>query len=727
MSSRKHLYCALALLLGTALPALACGPDFPQQLLADRRDTLLVLPEGTFDFEVSRLSPAPTDKFKAIEAGPWEEPPALRDKVDHDSLLPAEVEKVTRARKQPDAEKAYAEGAGLSEELRAYAAGAVAFSTGQYPAALSRFNAVLALPATERVRRGTWAAYMAGRSLAKLNRNDDAAAAFVRTRELAQQGAADPLGLAVASFGEQARLLLDRGETAKAIALYAEQAAHDSRSGRASLLQIARKLIAQPQQFDAQLSDPLTQRLLIAYAFTRSGELEENRADSEMAKSSATPDKAAATLPPAIEKLLKAIEARGLDKVSGVDRLAALAYRAGRYDLAEKYAMHDDSALNWWIRAKLALRKGDSTAAAQAYAKAANGFPQTEDWGTYFAVESGSVGDMKPACRINGEAATLALSRRDYREAMDLLYRAGSQYWTDMAYVAERVLSIDELKAYVDSKVPASTVKPVATTDASGEDLIASDPATQLRALLARRLLRSARYDEAPVYFDKTELQAKARELASARHATAQGGQIARASGFFAVAKIERSKGMELLGFEGDPDFAQYAGSFDLNSPFTYDAGYNAVPHPRTDLKIIGDYTSDDERSRVASSKAAPLARYHYRLNAVDDAGKSADLLPPHTQAFAAVLCQATSWIIDREPAIAQKVYTRYLKQGAYVKWGNNFGRTCPDPDFTAAEKRLSDQRLAYYKQQARHWAPWIGGAIVLLIGLVFWRRRRVR
>ena len=726
MSSRKHLFCALALLLGTAMPALACGPDFAHQLLTDRRDTLLVLPEGTFDFEVSRLSSAPTDKFKAIEAGQWEQPTALRDKVDHDSLRPEEVEKVVRARSQPDAEKAYAEGAGLSEELRTYTAGAVAFSAGQYAAALSRFNTVLALPATERARRGTWAAYMAGRSLARLNRNDDATAAFVHTRELAQQGAADPLGLAVASFGEQARLQLDHGDTSKAIALYAEQAAHNSTSGRGSLLQIARKLIAQPQQFEIQLNDPLTQRLLIAYALTRSGELEENRADREQEKSSATPVKRAASLPPAIEKLLKAIEARGLDKVAGVDRLAAFTYRSGRYDLAEKYATHDDSALNWWIRAKLAVRKGDTAAAAQAYAKAASSFPQTESWGFYYSAESGVGGDLKPACRVNGEAATLALSRRDYREAMDLLYRAGPDYWTDTAYVAERVLSIDELKAYVDAKVAASPAKPV-TTNADGDQFVPNDPATQLRALLARRLLRSARFDEASAYFDNAELQGKSRELISARHASEQGGQIARARGFFAAAKLERSKGMELLGFEGDPDFAQYEGGFDLNSPFTYDAGYNAVPHPRADLKIIGDYTSDDERSRVASSKAAPLARFHYRLNAVDDANKSADLLPPRTQAFAAVLCQATSWIIDREPALAQNVYTRYLKQGALVPWGASFGRTCPEPDFAAAEKRLWDQRMAFYKHQARHWAPWIGGALVLLIGSVFLRRRRAR
>jgi len=117
------------------------------------------------------------------------------------------------------------------------------------------------------------------------------------------------------------------------------------------------------------------------------------------------------------------------------------------------------------------------------------------------------------------------------------------------------------------------------------------------------------------VYFDNPELQGKSRELVSARHASEQGGQIARARGFFAAAKLERSKGMELLGFEGDPDYLLYEGAFDLNSPFTYDAEYNAVPHPRADLKIVGDYTSDDERSRVAGSKAAPLARFHYRAS----------------------------------------------------------------------------------------------------------------
>ena len=53
---------------------------------------------------------------------------------------------------------------------------------------------------------------------------------------------------------------------------------------------------------------------------------------------------------------------------------------------------------------------------------------------------------LKPRCRIEGEMAILALERGDYREAFDQLYRSGDIYWQDAAEVAERVLSLDELK-----------------------------------------------------------------------------------------------------------------------------------------------------------------------------------------------------------------------------------------------------------------------------------------
>ena len=53
-------------------------------------------------------------------------------------------------------------------------------------------------------------------------------------------------------------------------------------------------------------------------------------------------------------------------RVANADRVAALAYRIGRYDLAQSLASRLDTALAWWVRAKLALRQGDSVQAAQA-------------------------------------------------------------------------------------------------------------------------------------------------------------------------------------------------------------------------------------------------------------------------------------------------------------------------------------------------------------------------
>jgi len=30
------------------------------------------------------------------------------------------------------------------------------------------------------------------------------------------------------------------------------------------------------------------------------------------------------------------------------------------------------------------------------------------------------------------------------------------------------------------------------------------------------------------------------------------------------------------------------------------------------------------------------------------------------------------------------QIYQRYVKQGAYMPWASQFGRTCPEPDFAA-------------------------------------------
>ncbi|MEG1655828.1 MAG: hypothetical protein RR390_20370, partial [Hafnia sp.] len=149
-------------------------------------------------------------------------------------------------------------------------------------------------------------------------------------------------------------------------------------------------------------------------------------------------------------------------RFQGRDRLAALAYRTGHYDLAATLLKTSgDSALSWWLRAKMALRGGDIKAATAAYAKAAAGFPSAEIWATDPREPNILYGsDIQPTCRIAGEQGILALNRGDYLQAMTLFYRGKDIYVPDIMDIAERVLTINELKDFVDKNVPAVDVTP---------------------------------------------------------------------------------------------------------------------------------------------------------------------------------------------------------------------------------------------------------------------------
>src|SRR5580765_2369177 len=351
MNIRSTWLCA-ALAAALPLSAFACGPDFPAELLRDRAWTLDKLPEGAFAFEATHLVPAPA--FKAVDD--VEEyvdgrSRSLRERVER-GWFGTQYEHVAAARAANDAETAYLAAKGLPEAARRYLAGAVAWSKHDVAEAQRRFNGVLELPAGERAHYGSWAQYM----LAKIADGDAAAPLHAALREEVAKGAGDPYGLAAASLGEDARQHLQKGDDAAAIALYAQQAAAGSRSGRDSLLQIARATIKDPARLERVVRDDVGQRLMTAYLYTRSSELIDTEIDGESAAADVAKSKAASDA--RMQRFLDAITHAGVDKVAGADRVAALAYRSGKYDLAAQLAQKDTSGLAWWVRAKLALRAG---------------------------------------------------------------------------------------------------------------------------------------------------------------------------------------------------------------------------------------------------------------------------------------------------------------------------------------------------------------------------------
>ncbi|MCP1442506.1 hypothetical protein J3D54_001638 [Pseudomonas sp. GGS8] len=703
----RHVLClSLSLPLGSAL---ACGPDFPMRLLDNRGQSLAELPEGNFNLEINRLGHAIAGLNNVTAAtnvpgdgyGDAPDYTDQRDTAEQAGLTPEQQALVKQLRSLTDARQVEEQGANLPAEHRLYLAGAVAFNAGDHGLAADYFQKVLALPADQRPLRSTWAAYSLGRALFAMSSEAGAGPdllaqsrkAFEQTRQLNIDGFSDPLELGVASLGEEARVSRTAGDWDNAIQLYATQNLHGSAVGYTSLKLLMADLAAMPDDQLAELLKGKTvQQLVTASLISRLGWSFGDQ-------------------PPNEQKLIKLLQSSTRGSLDNADRLAAMNYQQGDYASAKAFLEQaGDGGLAWWLRAKLAVRDGDKSAAAAAYAKAAQAFPQNESWGER-RTPDWDYETLQPKCRVEGESAILALQRGDYLQAFDQLYRSQSIYWFDAATVAERVLTLDELKQYVDTQVPA----PPPLSQQDRDNYVPLPVAASLRNLLGRRLLREERYDEAPAYFDNVDLQNKAKAYGQLRQeADAAWWPTKRAAALFNAGWLMRGWGMEILGYEMAPDYASLSGNYSLES---------------RELKV-GPLVAEDEVLRQQASAAQPDERYHYRYVATALASRAADNLPHTSQAFAAVLCAAAGWNTSLEEESA--FYQRYVKEGPYVDWAVNFGHQCPYPDFQNADKRYVTQVLSPVRSALRPYKKWlqmgsVAGFTAIALVLINRRRRNAR
>jgi tetratricopeptide (TPR) repeat protein len=824
--------------------ALACGWDFPWQLLENRAATLDTMPvdSKSFAYTEAHLFPAPTDKLTTEESD---------DQDDMEQTVHAEVaglasdqaDIVQQMRAEANGDSAFNKGAMLPAAVRLYTAGAVDFHKGDSAKAIARFKAILDLPASERRDREVWAAYMLGRLYGSKRDVAEASKSFALTRELVNKGAPDPLGLGVASFGEEARLHLTRAqalqkskktspqqqreyshEIVAAVRLYAEQAAHGSALGIDSL----RFVVDEVPGVAASICDPMVQRLLVARTLD---------GDAWAPSNLYTP------LTSPISTLVTSVQKCGSRNVTAADRLAAIAYRDGDYQLAQSLAIQTTTPLAMWVQARLAMQKGDVGEAAKFYAAASKAFPSSGDT---------SSSDDGAKALLVGENGVLTLSRGEYVDALEQLYPYAATFWGDIAYIAERVLTVDELKTFVDEHKDTRlnsfvSLINLATPSADSDEptlprrwRLKNDtgPAGQLRDLLARRLVRAGRNQEALKYFSPPEVQTstpsvpqmvpgsgtriirfgnqlvirksvsgghtgvavgllarKARASSLLRPTVRDGGHtgvgvglfplgqeippqvrktskkdvaegnpadyvvalndantarsnVDRARGWYRAATLagDFKSGSQIMATEGVPD--------NYEEPSTYFGGIG-----RFELRDDDQFVTDGERQRFEASAPKPDLRYHYRFVGVDEALHAADLLPPRSQAFAAVLCHATRYVTDGEscPASAGdlrespmayasttarianpltvdllwpdedtarnnltcQLYQRYLKEGAVLPWATHFGRRCPDPDFVSVVNFAQTQaarEARRHSQIVRH--RWIALLKLALIAL---------
>jgi hypothetical protein len=729
MSFNKIIAASLVAAIGIGT-AIACGPNFPWQLLSNRDRTVSDRVELNFAFEAARLVKLPDGRLRAVEPDkPEEAEPAAIERQEAESgawrnLMPAAtndqiVARLDAARAADGAAAALAAAAGLPAAVRDYLAGAVEYRASRYEAALRHFQAIESLPADQRRVRAVVAAYMTGRTQQQLGDFVAARAAFRETRRLAEAGAPDPMGLAVASLGEEARIDIfeaglieapwpdpdDKPDDAtiarliaNAVRLYAEQAARGSKMAVLSLGEVAWRLGDNPRLLGLAVTDPLVRRLLVAYVTSQERDYYYGQDDGTGAPS------------PTIVRVMAAVlsepaPAPGPD----LDRLAAFAYQAGRYDQAERLVANATQPLGLWVRAKLALRRGDRAAAVRDWTAAFTANQEGRDRAL----------DEDSDLRLRGELAVMRLSQGEYRESLQLLFAVPETYWGDLIYVAERVLTVDELKAFVDG-LPAPP-KPAANDDNAARSS-RLEPVPALRALLARRLVRVGQVSEAIPYFppalpsEKSQdrdgnsaNQDDARDYLAAVEATRAPSfewpwqKVSRAEALFQLATLSRVQGMGLMGTEGPPDeqvlSGMYAYGFGQASP----NGWRKTPSA-----LLGP----DEASRFAASAPRPDSRYHYRGVAADRAAAAADLLPQRSQAYAATLCWAARYAIENaDLAKADAIYRRYVANGAFQAWAKDFGESCPDPNFEGAR--------TFWWQRIESWVKKTAGSIWRHIGLV--------
>ena len=317
-----------------------------------------------------------------------------------------------------------------------------------------------------------------------------------------------------------------------------------------------------------------------------------------------------------------------------------------------------------WIGSKLLLRAGKIQEASALLARASQTFPADESWDNH-AIDY-EYEPLVPADQTKRELGALKLSRGQYVESLDLLLRGRS--WTDAAYVAERVLTADELKAYVDQNWPARrAMEQPPLTDpfwGSNED---TNLVVRLRALLARRLTRSGRWKDARAYYS-ADLQVRLDVYIAAIRAghDAQRSAADRAASLWEAAKIARNEGMQLLGTELDPDYRIWDGQFG-------DEPGDQMTERKPSTQMIAP--TADERARAAQLAAKVNKRFHYRYIAAEHAWAAAQLMPDESDATAKILCEAGSWLKYRAPDDADRFYKALVKRCGATRLGREADR----------------------------------------------------
>jgi hypothetical protein len=534
----------------------------------------------------------------------------------------------------------------LPEEFKHYIQGAVAFYNKAYEEGVGHFSSVLALEKDKRVYRSVWAAFMLGRTMLEMDQPEKAIPFFEQTRALAAAGFKDSLHLVEDSWGLQGRAARLSGDFVAAIHNYVEFRKMPGFWNLAgiSLSRVFREIISADAFSPELIQDDMARQLVTAWICSR-------------------PDLSKGVRQEWLylaDRLPKDVQ------VIGAEKLAWLAYQCGEMESAVRWlkCSQPDAPHAQWVRAKLLLREGkieEGTAILEELAR----LSVAEEWNFINA-------DLRvPAADVlMGEIAGGMLMDNRYEEALKALLLAGN--WGDAAYIAERIMTLGELRRFVRKyKTDGELVrKPVRNLidDEEGEETQTTSWIDLVEHLLARRLARSGQWDKAALHYpaenysvyvwqgylqreNTPSLEEQAvsvsEHLKGAHDLSLLPGE--RARHLYEAAKIIREDGMDLLGTELAPDWRLFRGDDYFDD---------------SEILMWGEKVLTPKAiARIAKSAIEMDKRFHYRYVAANLMKQCADLLPKNNVLAAEALYLGGKYLEKRDPEAADPFYKALVRR----------------------------------------------------------------
>jgi tetratricopeptide (TPR) repeat protein len=648
---------AIVLTLGPRL-APATGIESAVRWIEQPREpsakpVLLEAPEFYFELEAKRI---------AAELNPGVKPkPAIttadadaadfRDAIEKKLIAPpdpaqAEAAHVgTRkmidweaAAEKPDpATKPLEPAAEFASEFADYHRGAIAFEREGREAAVVAWKALLERPTAERHYRTVWAMYMLGRTAIYAKNWDEAHAWFAKTREAAAAGFADSLGLVAAACGWDAYAHLEQEHFAEAAKLYFAQLAGGDISAVNSLRVVMETVFNESADLAPLVSDPIFQRLGIAGAVCGMSPFSSPRYLDKDEK-----DKGS--------RLLDAIEAAGAKNVRDADRVAWIAYARGDYARAQRWLARADANAPFalWLRAKFALRDGKVDAATKLLATAVTKLPVEKEIKAY-NVEGPA---LPPRDCAHGDLGLLRLSRSEFVAAFRLFLDGG--LYSDAFYVADGVLTLEELKNFLEREGP-KLPKPPAEGQPDNRVwhfYYYDNPKSVLRQILASRFVRLGRYAEARPWLDAETQPFLDEFIAQLGRAQRKGAsKDEQREGYWKAAKIMIQHG-SLADYFDPVSMAQRASGrvVDTGSYPEFFLKYGKPDRFEPPLAKV-------EQQRLKANSKPELRRHYSSYLAADLGMRSAALMPDNEDATALRLNTIGLWLKEGDDAPADRIY----------------------------------------------------------------------